>query len=83
MKKMWISLALAAGAPVALALPAAPAAAIPVFDATNYAQNILQAARALDQVNNQIRSLQNEAGMLAAMKVWLEHGFNLREGFYK
>lgn len=22
-------------------------------------------------------------GMLAAMKVWLEHGLNLREGFYK
>jgi uncharacterized protein YndB with AHSA1/START domain len=22
-------------------------------------------------------------GMLAAMKVWLEHGINLREGFYK
>lgn len=22
-------------------------------------------------------------GMLCAMKVWLEHGFNLREGFYK
>lgn len=23
------------------------------------------------------------SGMLAAMKVWLEHGINLREGFYK
>lgn len=22
-------------------------------------------------------------GMLCAMKVWLEHGFNLRDGFYK
>jgi hypothetical protein len=22
-------------------------------------------------------------GMLCAMKVWLEHGVNLREGFYK
>jgi len=22
-------------------------------------------------------------GMLAALKVWLEHGINLREGFYK
>jgi uncharacterized protein YndB with AHSA1/START domain len=23
------------------------------------------------------------AGMLAAMKIWLEHGLNLREGFYR
>ena len=46
------------------AVPVAPAAAIPVFDATNYTQNILQAARALEQINNQIKSLQNEATML-------------------
>ncbi len=41
-----------------------PAQAIVVFDPSNYAQNILTAARALSQVNNQIRSLQNEATML-------------------
>ena len=35
-----------------------------VFDPWNYAQNILSAARALDQINNQIVSLQNEAQML-------------------
>ncbi|MBU8547310.1 P-type conjugative transfer protein TrbJ [Roseomonas frigidaquae] len=35
-----------------------------VFDPWNYAQNILSAARALDQINNQISSLQNEAQML-------------------
>ncbi|MBL8598919.1 MAG: P-type conjugative transfer protein TrbJ [Devosia sp.] len=35
-----------------------------VFDPSNYAENILQAARALDQINNQIASLQNEAQML-------------------
>jgi P-type conjugative transfer protein TrbJ len=35
-----------------------------VFDPWNYAQNILSAARALDQINNQIASLQNEAQML-------------------
>jgi len=44
--------------------PAQEAAAIPVFDASNYAQNILTAARALSQINNQIQSLQNEAQML-------------------
>ena len=35
-----------------------------VFDPTNYAQNVLQAARALEQITNQITSLQNEAQML-------------------
>jgi len=35
-----------------------------VFDPSNYAQNVLTAARTLEQINNQIRSLQNEAQML-------------------
>ncbi len=35
-----------------------------VYDPTNHAENILQAARALEQINNQINSLQNEAQML-------------------
>jgi P-type conjugative transfer protein TrbJ len=35
-----------------------------VFDPTNYSQNVLTAARALEQVNNQIQSLDNEAKML-------------------
>src|SRR3954469_1635322 len=35
-----------------------------VFDPNNYAQNVLTAARELQQVNNQITSLQNEARML-------------------
>ncbi len=39
-------------------------AQITVFDPTNYGQNILTAARTLQQVNNQIQSLQNEAQML-------------------
>ena len=52
-----------------LDLPFEPlnAAGMPVFDATNYAQNLLQAARALDQINNQVKSLQNEASMLQNM----------------
>ena len=36
-----------------------------VFDPTNYSQNVLTAARALEQVNNQIQSLENEAKMLS------------------
>jgi P-type conjugative transfer protein TrbJ len=35
-----------------------------VFDPNNYAQNVLTAARELQQVNNQIVSLQNQAQML-------------------
>ena len=38
-----------------------------VFDAQNYAQNLLEAARALQQINNQIQSLQNQAVMLQNM----------------
>jgi len=35
-----------------------------VYDPSNYGQSVLQAARALEQINNQITSLQNEATML-------------------
>jgi P-type conjugative transfer protein TrbJ len=35
-----------------------------VYDPSNYAQNVLQAARALQQINNQITSLQNQTRML-------------------
>lgn len=35
-----------------------------VFDASNFIQNMLTAARALEQINNQIEQLQNEAQML-------------------
>lgn len=41
-----------------------PAGALVVYDPTNYASNVLQAARALEQINNQIRSLQNQATSL-------------------
>jgi P-type conjugative transfer protein TrbJ len=71
MKTPKIAIALAAGCVLSfggtLLVPLAPAAAMPVFDATNYAQNLLQAARALEQINHQIASLQNEAAMLRNM----------------
>lgn len=41
-----------------------PANALIVYDPSNYAQNVLTAARTLQQVNNQIRSLQNQATSL-------------------
>ena len=42
----------------------APAQAITVFDPWNYSQNILTAARTLQEVNQQITQLQHEAQML-------------------
>lgn len=53
------------GSLVALIVPSAPAhAQLTVFDPSNYSQNLLTAARTLQQVNNQIRSLQNQAQSL-------------------
>ncbi|MER9136086.1 P-type conjugative transfer protein TrbJ [Mesorhizobium sp. M0830] len=49
---------------MAVSLSSQPASAFIVFDPTNYSQNLLQAARALEQIQNQITSLQNEAQML-------------------
>jgi P-type conjugative transfer protein TrbJ len=62
--------ALLAAAALSLPLSFSPVLVTPasaqwiVYDPTNYAQNVLQAARALEQINNQIASLQNEAQML-------------------
>ena len=63
--------ALAAGAAVlsmtATVLVPAPAYAQfggIVYDPSNYSQNILTAARTLEQINNPIKSLQNEATSL-------------------
>ena len=48
-----------------LALALLPAhAQMLVYDPSNYAQNVLQAARALQQINNQITSLQNQTQIL-------------------
>ena len=44
-----------------------PADAIPVFDSANYAENVIQAARSLQQINNQIQALQNQTVMLQNM----------------
>lgn len=52
---------------IALTMVPTPAHALVVFDPSNYAQNLLTAARALNQINNQIQSLQNEANMLMNM----------------
>jgi len=66
MKRKLLSILLATTLGVgAVALPAH--AQMAVFDGSNFSQNVLQAARALQQINNQIQQLQNEAAMLQNM----------------
>jgi type IV secretion system protein VirB4 len=43
------------------------AQALTVFDPANYQQNLLSAARALEQINTQVRALQNHAQMILRM----------------
>lgn len=65
MIKLRPVLAAASAVALSLALTVPPASAQwIVFDPTNYAQNVLTAARELQQVNNEIQSLTNEAQML-------------------
>lgn len=56
-----LSATLTAAMVASIGMPITPAQAITVFDPSNYSQNVLTAARTLQQINNQIRSLQNEA----------------------
>ena len=65
MMRVWIRWATTSALALALALtPAQQARAITVIDPTNLAQNVLQAARALEQINNQIRQIEQQAQML-------------------
>ncbi|WP_292224068.1 P-type conjugative transfer protein TrbJ, partial [Mesorhizobium sp.] len=56
--------AMLAGPLAILPMMTAPAHALIVFDPSNYSQNVLTAARSLQQITNQITSLQNQAQML-------------------
>ncbi|HEU0277738.1 MAG TPA: P-type conjugative transfer protein TrbJ [Rhodanobacteraceae bacterium] len=60
MKKIWLAVVTA----LLLSVSATSVAQWAVFDAANYAQNLLTAARELQQIDNQIQQLQNEATML-------------------
>src|SRR3546814_349765 len=63
-RALRLSAALLTASVAAIPFMAAPAHAQfggIVYDPTNYAQNLLTATRALQQINNQITSLQNEA----------------------
>lgn len=50
-----------------MAMSSPASAQMTVYDPTNYAQNVLTAARTLTQINQQIQQLQNEAQMLTNM----------------
>jgi P-type conjugative transfer protein TrbJ len=57
---------------VAATPPLTPAASAEiVYDPTNHIENVLQAARALEQINNQLSSLANEARMLSQLNLQL------------
>ena len=58
------AVASAAIVPVALPMPAHAQFGGVVYDPTNYAQNVLTAARSLQQINNQIQQLQQQATSL-------------------
>jgi type IV secretion system protein TrbE len=54
---------------MAMAIPTArPATALTVFDPLNYQENVLAAVRSLEQINNQVRQLQNQAQALLRME---------------
>jgi P-type conjugative transfer protein TrbJ len=65
LSKLLIAVPLACGVHVGCVSPAH--AQISVFDPANYSQNLLTAARALQQITNQVRQLQNQVLMLQRM----------------
>jgi P-type conjugative transfer protein TrbJ len=68
MRKMLAALAVTTSLGIGMAVVSSDSvAALTVYDPSNFAQNVLQAARALEQINNQIQALQNQATMLQNM----------------
>jgi P-type conjugative transfer protein TrbJ len=65
LRRTLIALPVAAGM-LASCVPRS-AAQLTVFDPANYQENLLSAVRALEQINNQVRQLQNQVLMIARM----------------
>lgn len=65
LRRTLIALPVAAGL-LASCVPRS-AAQLTVFDPANYQENLLSAVRALEQINNQVRQLQNQVVMIARM----------------
>jgi type IV secretion system protein TrbJ len=68
-RKYLVATALGLGAVglCSMGLIASAHAQITVFDPSNYSQNVLTAARTLQEINNQVQSLQNDAQALLRM----------------
>jgi P-type conjugative transfer protein TrbJ len=64
-RRILITLPLVLGTVASCVPPSA--AQLTVFDPANFQQNLLSAARALEQINNQVRVLQNQVLMIARM----------------
>jgi type IV secretion system protein TrbJ len=71
-KIQFIVLAASLAMILAMAIGKPVRAQMLVFDPSNYSQNLLTAARSLQQIQNQIKSLQNEAQMLINQAKQLE-----------
>ena len=78
------SAALALASTLAIALPGGPARAQwIVYDPANFGQNVLTAAHTLEQINNQVHSLQNEAQMILNQgQMLVNQGKNLASLIY-
>jgi type IV secretion system protein TrbJ len=67
-RSLWVTVsAVALAIAISAAAPEPALAQWAVIDVANLTQNVLIAARALEQINNQIQSLQNETAMLENM----------------
>jgi P-type conjugative transfer protein TrbJ len=73
MKHRTLRITLLAAASFAVLAATTPgASALTVFDPWNYKENLLTAVRSLEEINNQVKQLANEAQMLLKMDVNLE-----------
>ncbi|HEU4378825.1 MAG TPA: P-type conjugative transfer protein TrbJ [Hyphomicrobiaceae bacterium] len=65
LRRMLMAVPIASG--VLASCPSPSVAQLSVFDPANYGQNLLTAARALEQINNQVRQLQNQVLVIQRM----------------
>lgn len=72
LKKKKFGLLTATGLAIGLVLHGTSAQAFTVFDPWNYQQNLLTAIRSLEEIQNQVKQLTNEAQALAKMDLNLE-----------
>jgi P-type conjugative transfer protein TrbJ len=72
LKRLKFGLLMATGLAIGIAMHSSSADAWVVFDPWNYQQNLLTAIRSLEEIQNQVKQLTNEAQALAKMDLNLE-----------